>query len=385
MSKSVNLGVFLPVTNNGWIISKSSPQFMPSFAMNLEICQIAEKIGFSYVFAMGKWRGFGGDTEFWKYSIESMTLMTGLAAAVPNLRMIASVSPALIHPAVFAKMAATMDDVAGGRMGINIVSAGNKGEYTQMGLYPDNFEDFRYDYTEEWITIVKRLWAEENVTLKGKYFTVDDCQSFPHPVQSQLPIVCASSSERGFQFIAEHCTDGFFGGPTLEGKKKTSLRIKEVAANYGRSVRTHTLVMLVLGDTDADAERIFEHYKAGADLPAIENIYHLRADDKKGVRKEGLQQRYAASDVRIFYGGVPLIGGPEKVAALIEELAVEGDVDGIMFVFPDFVEGLRRFDALVLPLLKKRGLSLRGPASLGMSEQQPMDVPARRAAESAGQ
>jgi pyrimidine oxygenase len=35
MSKSVNLGVFLPVTNNGWIISKSSPQFMPSFAMNL--------------------------------------------------------------------------------------------------------------------------------------------------------------------------------------------------------------------------------------------------------------------------------------------------------------------------------------------------------------
>ena len=368
MNKSVNLGVFLPVTNNGWIISKSSPQFMPSFAMNLEICKTAEQIGFSYVFAMGKWRGFGGDTEFWKYSIESMTLMTGLAAAVPNLRMIASVSPALIHPAVFAKLAATMDDVAGGRMGINIVSAGNKGEYAQMGLYPDNFEAFRYDYTEEWITIVKRLWTEDSVTLKGNYFTLDDCQSFPKPIQGTLPIVCASSSERGFQFIAEHCTDGFFGGSSLDAKKKTSLRIKEVAANHGRAVRTHTLVMLILGDTDAEAERTFAHYKAGADLAAIENIYHLRADDKKGVRKEGLQQRYASDDVRIFYGGVPVIGGPEKVAAVIEELAIDGNVDGIMFVFPDFVAGLRRFGELVLPLLKRRGLTLRDPASLGMDE-----------------
>ena len=376
MNKSVNLGVFLPVTNNGWIISKSSPQFMPSYALNLEICRIAEEIGFSYAFAMGKWRGFGGDTEFWKYSIESMALMTGLAAAVPKLRLIASVAPALIHPAVFAKMAATMDDVAAGRMGINIISAGNKGEYAQMGLYPDNFEDFRYEYTEEWITIVKRLWTEDSVTLKGKYFSVEDCQSFPKPVQGSLPIVCASSSERGFQFIAEHCTDGFFGGSSLDAKKKTSHRIKQVAAGYGRSVRTHTLVMLILGDTDADAEKMFAHYKAGADLSAIDNIYHLRADDKKGVRKEGLQQRYASDDVRIFYGGVPVIGGPEKVAAMIEELAVDGDIDGMMFVFPDFVEGLRRFDALVMPLLRKRGLTLRTPASLGIDDQVQAAAPA---------
>jgi pyrimidine oxygenase len=366
MGTCVNLGVFLPVTNNGWIISKTSPQFMPSFALNLEISRLAERIGFSYVFAMGKWRGFGGDTEFWKYSIESMTLMTGLAAAVPKLRLIASVAPALVHPAVFAKFAATMDDVAGGRMGINIISAGNRSEYSQMGLYPDNFEAYRYEYTEEWMAIVHRLWTEDSVTVKGKYFALDDCQSFPKPVQGSMPVVCASTSERGFQFIADYCTDGFFGGSTMEAKKKTSRRIKEVAATRGRTVRTHTLVMLILGDTDAEAQRMFQHYKDGADMTAIENIYHLRADDKKGVRKEGLQARYASDEVRIFYGGVPVIGGPEKVAGMIEELAVDGDVDGIMFVFPDFIEGLERFDRLVTPLLKKRGLTLATPDSLGM-------------------
>ena len=183
MARNIDLGIFLPVTNNGWIISKTSPQFLPSFDLNREVCQIVEDLGFSYVFSMAKWRGFGGEVEFWKYSIESMILMTGLAAYVPKLRLIASVAPALIHPAVFAKMAATMDDVCGGRLGINIVSAANKREYTQMGLFPDDFESYRYEYTEEWITLVKRLWTESSVTYSGKYFSLEDCQSFPHPRQ----------------------------------------------------------------------------------------------------------------------------------------------------------------------------------------------------------
>lgn len=365
MTKSVNFGVFLPVINDGWIISKTSPKYMPSFALNREICTRAHSMGFSYVFAMGKWRGFGGEIDFWKYQLESMTLMTGLAAVVPELRMIASVAPALIHPAVFAKMAATMDDVAGGRMGINIVSAGNRDEYAQMGLFPKNFEEFRYDYTEEWLTIVKRLWAEDSVTFDGEYFTLNDCQSFPHPAQGAMPIVCATSSERGFNFIADHCTDGFFGGATLETKKSRSLRIKEVAAARGRTVRTHTLISLVLGDSDADAKRIFQHYQDGADQEAIANIYNLRAREKTASSLAILEERKVGS-ARLFYGGLPVVGGPEYVADLIEELVVDGDIDGVMFTFPDFLEGLARFDQLVMPLMRARDFTLGEPAGLGL-------------------
>src|SRR5581483_4621901 len=118
------------------------------------------------------------------------------------------------------------------------------------------------------------------VTFKGKYFAVDDCQSFPKPVQGTLPIVCATSSERGYKFIADYCDEGFFGGNSLEKKKATSLRIKEVAAEAGRTVKTHTLIMLIQGDTDADAERLYRHYQDGADHEAISNVYHLRSRDK---------------------------------------------------------------------------------------------------------
>jgi pyrimidine oxygenase len=283
--------------------------------------------------------------------------MSGLAGFVPKLRLIASVAPALIHPAVFAKMAATMDDVAGGRLGINIVSAANREEYSQMGLYPDNFEDFRYDYTEEWLTLVKRLWTEDSVTHQGRYFTLDDCQSWPKPVQSTVPIVCATSSERGFQFVAEHCTDGFFGGTTLESKKGRSRRIKAVAAGRGRSVRTHTLAMLIQGDSDADAQRMFDHYQQGADHEAIASIYKKRAGTKPEERITILRDRFETNDTRFFYGGLPFIAGPERTASMIEELAVDGDVDGVMFVFPDLIQGLTRFGEQVMPLLRRRGLA----------------------------
>ena len=63
------LGVFMPVANNGWIISKTSPQYTPTFALNRDIAELAEGIGFDYLFSMAKWSGYGGETGFWESSI----------------------------------------------------------------------------------------------------------------------------------------------------------------------------------------------------------------------------------------------------------------------------------------------------------------------------
>src|SRR5713226_9176407 len=101
----LELGVFIPVGNNGWVISKNSPQYRPTFALNKQIALLAEQIGFDYVFSMAKWRGFGGEIQFWNHSLESMTLMSALAPLTRDVRLIASIAPSLIHPAVYAKMA----------------------------------------------------------------------------------------------------------------------------------------------------------------------------------------------------------------------------------------------------------------------------------------
>jgi pyrimidine oxygenase len=166
--KKFEFGVFIPIANNGWIVSRTAPQYMPTFDLNRRITELAEEIGFDFVFSMCKWRGYDGETEFWNYSLDSLTLMSALAAVTRRVKIFASVQPLLMAPAVAAKMIATIDDVSGGRAGVNIVTGAYMAESGQMGLLPDGYDGFRYAYATEWIEIVKRLWSEPSVTYHGK-------------------------------------------------------------------------------------------------------------------------------------------------------------------------------------------------------------------------
>ncbi len=350
--RKIRLGVFMPVGNNGWILSKTSPQYLPTYQLNKDVSQLAEKIGFDYLFSMAKWSGYGGETRFWEYSIESFTLMSALAAATSRLRLVASISPILIHPTIVAKMMATLDDISGGRIGLNIVSSDV--EYHRMGLYPKDFMSYRHKYIDEWLTVVKRLWTGEPVDFDGEYFKLTGYASNPRPIQQPWPpIVYATSSEGGFRFVAEQCDEAFILCGSDE-RNANSKVLKQMAADRGRSIKTQGDVALILGETDADAQRIAEHIREGADTEAITNVYDRGYQgDRRARGRELLAEGFPQT---LVYRTFPLIGGPERVADFIEDMVVNGEFDGILCSFPDFIDGLERFNDLVMPLLRKRGL-----------------------------
>ena len=353
----LELGVFLPVGNNGWIMSKTAPQYLPTFELNKQISVLAEEIGFDYVFSMCKWRGFFGETKFWNTTVESTMLMAGIAPYTHEVKLISSIAPAIVHPAVFAKMAATMDDICGGRLAVNIVSAANRDEYVQMGLYQDNFESYRYDYTAEWLHIVKALWTQESVTFHGKYFDVEDCYSDPKPVQRPYPqIVCATSSERGFQFVAEECDYAFLSANTSEQFNSGSLKAKSIAAQYGREVKTQAHLILVLGETEEEAQQLFKVYREGADMEAIANTFHLRIRESNAERVAKLTERFE-SEGNIFYSALWFVGGPERTADFLADLAINGQVDGIVLIFHDWLPAMRTFHDKVMPLMRRHGIT----------------------------
>jgi pyrimidine oxygenase len=354
MSK-LELGVFLPIGNNGFLMSKTAPQYPPTFEMNKQITVLAENLGFDYVFSMSKWRGFGGATRFWDVTLESLTLMTGLAAVSSRIGLIATIQPLLFPPAVAAKMAATVDDLSNGRLGLNIVAGSFLDEYDQMGLLPPNYGPNRYRYAKEWLHVVKRLWTEDSVTFDGEWFHLRDCRSGPHPVQKPYPfLICSGSSDEGFRFAAQEANYSFVGGKTPEHTKQLSLRMKQIAAECGRTIKSATTLLPILAETQAAAEKQWSYIQNGADMEAIETLinYFTR------VSRESAKSRIEKMTSSVCYTGRIFLGTPAMMADLIEELVVDGGVDSIQLLWPDYIKGLKQFHAEVMPLLKRRQLRL---------------------------
>src|SRR6202046_2597577 len=104
----MQLGVFIPIGNNGWLISTTSPQYKPSFDLNRTIVEKAERFGFDFALSMIKLHGFGGPSEFWDHNLESLTLMAGLAAVTSRIQLLASVAVLTLPPAFTARMASTI-------------------------------------------------------------------------------------------------------------------------------------------------------------------------------------------------------------------------------------------------------------------------------------
>jgi pyrimidine oxygenase len=101
----MDIGVFIPIGNNGWLISKSSPQYLPSFELNKAIVRRAEEYGLDFALSMIKLRGFGGETEFWDHNLESFTLMAGLAAVTSRIKIYASTPILALPPAMVGRHA----------------------------------------------------------------------------------------------------------------------------------------------------------------------------------------------------------------------------------------------------------------------------------------
>ena len=348
----MDLGIFIPIANNGWIISANSPQFMPSFKLNRNIAELAETYGFNFLLSMVKLRGFGGPTEFWDHNLESFTLMAGLAAVTNRIQLFASVALPTLPPALVARMASTIDDISNGRFGINIVSGWNQSEYSQMGVWPgDWYYDRRYDYASEYVQILRELWATGQSDFKGEFFTMDDCRLSPRPKAGRVPIVCAGQSDRGMQFCAAYGDFQFIiGSNDFASTAAHTEKLLGYAAESGRQVGPYALYFIITGETDADAQAKWDSYRQGADLEAIAFMTGQANLDVSGSTAAKIAEMQNAFALNIGN----LVGSHATVARQLDELAAIEGLKGVMCIFDDFIVGTEDFGRRIMPLLRSR-------------------------------
>ena len=351
----MEVGVFIPIGNKGWLISTTSPQYMPSFELNKAITTRADAYGLDFALSMIKLRGFGGKSQFWEYNLESFTLMAGLAAVTRRIKIFATAATLTLPPAIVARMAATIDSIAPGRFGINLVTGWQKAEYDQMGLWPgEEHYKTRYDYLAEYATILRELLDTGRSDFKGKYFQMNDCLVRPHPKETKL--ICAGSSDEGLAFTAKYADYSFALGkgtntPTAFGS--VNQRLKAAAAKTGRKVGAYILFMIIADDTDEKAMAKWQLYRDGADQDALKWLTNQAAPNAAaGATTNTTQLAAPESAVNLNMG--TLVGSYASVARMLDEVASVPDTAGVLLTFDDFVRGIDDFGQKIQPLMKCR-------------------------------
>jgi pyrimidine oxygenase len=270
-----------------------------------------------------------------------------------------------MHPAMTARMVASIDDISGGRFGVNMVPGFNKVEYGQMGLWPgDQYYGQRYDYSTEYVEVMRALWAEGRVTHKGTYFELDDCFCQPLPSR-RIPIMCAGQSPRGMQFAAEVGDYNFMFG-NLAQLAALRAQLDQACATSGRPVKAYALFGIIAAATDAEAVEQAQLYMSGTDEAALEAMMGYASKDTTGTSTQSLRDWLVAPEIvfedtsraALVLGGAMqsahLVGSYDRVAAYLDAAALEAGMAGAAITFPDFVEGVATFSNEVLPRMATR-------------------------------
>jgi pyrimidine oxygenase len=356
IADAMEIGVFIPIGSNGWLVSTTSPQYKPTFELNRETTLNAERYGLDFVLSMIKLRGFGGKSEFWDHNLESFTLMAGLAAITERIKLFATVPTLAMPPAICARMVSTIDSISNGRFGLNVITGWQIPEYSQMGLWPgDDYFGHRYSYAAEYVTILRELWETGRSDFKGRFFTMNDCRLSPRP-QKPVKLICAGQSDSGLAFTAQHADYNFCFGKghnTPTACRESVERLQASAAKTGRSVATYALFMIVTGETDAEAEAKWALYKQGADLEALAwMVKQATADTRSGADSGVYQAIDVASMVNINIG--LLLGSHATVAQMLDEVAAIPGLAGVLLTFDEFASGTLTFGRYIQPLMTSR-------------------------------
>jgi FMNH2-dependent dimethyl sulfone monooxygenase len=149
-------------------------------------------------------------------ALDAWSTAAALAAVTRTIELMVAVRPNFHQPALFAKQAANIDNIAAGRLALNVVSSWWAEEAKQYGLQFDQHDD-RYARTAEWLKVVDGLWTEPEFSFEGAYYRTENAILEPKPVKKPRPVIYAGGeSEAAKTMIANQCDAFVMHGDTPE-------------------------------------------------------------------------------------------------------------------------------------------------------------------------
>lgn len=296
-----------------------------------------------------------------------------LARETTSLAFLVAFRPGLVSPTLSAQMAATFARHAPGRILLNVVVGGEAHEQRAFGDHLD--KDARYERCDEFLDVVRRLWAGETVTKDGTHINVEEASlaTLPNPVP---PLYFGGSSPAAGPVAARHADVYLTWGEPPAAVREKIEWIRKEAADEGRTVRFGIRLHTISRDTTAEAWAQADKLIAALDDETVRSAQEgLGRSQSEGQRRMRALHEANRADgswrdarnleiapnlwagVGLVRGGAgtALVGSHSEVADRIAEYAEVG-IDEFIFSGYPHLEELFWFGEGVVPILRERGL-----------------------------
>jgi FMN-dependent oxidoreductase (nitrilotriacetate monooxygenase family) len=331
-----------------------------------------------------------------------------LASHTKHLGIVATMSTLSYPPFLLARLSATIDHIARGRFGWNIVTSGEDASAQNFGLDRLPEHDLRYEIADEFMDVVNQLFASWDrdavvmdrktgtyadwtkvrpINFKGRFYKCrGPLNTAPSP-QGRPTYVQAGGSEKGRDFAAKHADSIIAAANGPRAMKEFRDDVRRRAAKFGRNpddIKVLWLFSPVMGETEEEAWAINERGMAQArfaerrlslvsgitdiDFAQFDMDHPLPLDLTTNGESTSLKrfaQLGSGKPLRQLIkeggksGSTEAVGTPDQVAAMMGEIMAEVGGDGFLMRNP-FHHTNRRYiyevtDGLI-PALQRRGL-----------------------------
>ncbi|XSG82112.1 MAG: LLM class flavin-dependent oxidoreductase [Methyloligella sp. ZOD6] len=332
--------------------------------------------------------------------------ISAMAAVTDHVGFGVTAAVTFEQPYVLARRLSTLDHLTKGRVAWNVVSSYLNSAALNIGMDKQIGHDERYEMAEEYMQVMYKLWEgswEEGAVLRDKESGIFTDPSKVHPIRhdgkyykvpgfhlcepspQRTPVIFqAGASPKGQAFAARHAEGMFILTTSIEQSKAVTKQIRDQVEATGRSrdsVKIFTLLTVITGANDEAAERKYQEFLSyaspegmlalyggwtGIDFSTYDPNQPLEALENDSLRTtlESLTsghdgKTWTVKDVireRCIGGlGPVLVGGPQKVADVLEEWVDEGGIDGFNLAYAVTPGTTSDFINYVVPELVKRG------------------------------
>jgi FMNH2-dependent dimethyl sulfone monooxygenase len=342
----MRFGYWMPVFG-GWLRNVEDEGMEASWEYVRRLAVRSEEIGFDLTLVAELFLNDikGADAP----TLEAWSTAAALAAVTKTQEIMVAVRPTFHPPVIFAKQAANIDRISGGRLSLNVVSSWWATEARKYGVQFDVHDD-RYARTREWLQVVDGVWSSPSFTHEGKYYRVEDAVLEPKPLSRPRPTIYAGGESPAAKEMISSLCDGFL----THGDPPESIAPK--VADMRRRRADLGLPPMVFGAAGYAIVRPTED-EARRELARITdvsggNAYHSYQD---WLNNTQLEQRVSLEDYSVSNRGLRtgLVGTPEQVAERLIALEAVG-LDLVLLQFSPQLEEMERFAEEVIPLVNGR-------------------------------